>query len=116
MILLGMGMNGHLGLNEPGASWDLNSHIIRLDETTRKVGQKYFSRETELTSGITVGMKQILTARTIILQVNGSRKAGVVNSLMNRSVSLDFPASALKQHSNAYLLLDMEAAKYHKIS
>ena len=43
MMLLGAGMNGHLGLNEPGTSFDLYSHIVYLDETTKMVGQKYFS-------------------------------------------------------------------------
>ena len=43
MMLLGAGMNGHLGLNEPGTSFDLYSHIVPLDETTKIVGQKYFS-------------------------------------------------------------------------
>ncbi|HKK41741.1 MAG TPA: 6-phosphogluconolactonase, partial [Bacteroidales bacterium] len=43
MMLLGMGMNGHLGLNEPGTSFDLYSHIVELDDTTKLVGKKYFS-------------------------------------------------------------------------
>ena len=43
MMLLGIGMNGHLGLNEPGTSFDLYSHLVNLSEVTKNVGQKYFS-------------------------------------------------------------------------
>ena len=112
MILLGAGMNGHLGLNEPGTSFDLYSHIVNLDETTKIVGQKYFSAKVNLTKGISLGLKYIMEAKTVILQLNGNRKAEVARQLIESEVSPAFPASALKEHSNSYLLLDKEAAKY----
>jgi glucosamine-6-phosphate isomerase len=112
MMLLGAGMNGHLGLNEPGTSFDLYSHIVNLDETTKKVGQKYFSGKVNLTGGITLGVKYILEAKTVILQLNGTRKAEVVKKLIESKVSPAFPASVIKSHENSYLLLDREAAKY----
>lgn len=112
MMLLGAGMNGHLGLNEPGTSFDLYSHIVNLDETTKIVGQKYFSGKVQLTSGITLGIKYIMEAKTVILQLNGSRKAEVVKRLAESEVATSFPASAIKAHSNSFLLLDKEAARY----
>lgn len=112
MMLLGAGMNGHLGLNEPGISFDLYSHIVGLDETTKIVGRKYFSGEVTLTSGITLGIRYIMEAKTVILQLNGTRKADVVKRLIDAEISPEFPASALKAHSNSFLLLDMEAARY----
>jgi glucosamine-6-phosphate isomerase len=112
MILLGAGMNGHLGLNEPGTSFDLYSHIVNLDDTTKTVGQKYFSGKVNLTAGITLGVKYIMEARTAILQLNGNRKAEVAKKLVESEVNPDFPASALKMHPNSFLLLDQEAAKY----
>ena len=112
MILLGAGMNGHLGLNEPGTSFDLYSHIVNLDETTRIVGQKYFSGKVNLTSGVTLGVKYIMEAKTVILQLNGERKADVAKRLIDTDIDINFPASAIKAHSNSYLLIDKEAAKY----
>ena len=112
MMLLGAGMNGHLGLNEPGTSFDLYSHIVNLDETTRIVGQKYFSGKVNLTAGITLGVKYIMETKTVILQLNGTRKADVVKRLIDSKVTTAFPASALKAHSNSFLLLDKEAAKF----
>jgi len=111
MILLGAGMNGHLGLNEPGTSFDLYSHIVNLDDTTKIVGQKYFSGKVNLSSGVTLGIKYIMEAGTAILQMNGSRKAEVARRLIDSEVSPDFPASVIKSHLNSYLLLDKEAAR-----
>ena len=112
MMLLGAGMNGHLGLNEPGTSFDLYSHIVTLDETTRRVGQKYFSGNIDLTAGISLGIKYVMEARTVILQMNGTRKAEVARKLIDSEVSPAFPASALKAHKNSFLLLDKDAATY----
>ena len=112
MILLGAGMNGHLGLNEPGTSFDLYSHIVNLDQTTKVVGQKYFSGKVTLTKGITLGLKYIMEAKTVILQLNGNRKAEVVKRLIENEVSTAFPASAIILHKNSFLLLDKEASIY----
>jgi glucosamine-6-phosphate isomerase len=112
MMLLGMGMNGHLGLNEPGTSFDLYSHIVNLDETTKVVGKKYFSGNVELTRGVTLGIKYVMEAKMVILQLNGTRKAEVAKQLVNSEVTEAFPASALKKHSNSFLLLDAEAARF----
>jgi glucosamine-6-phosphate isomerase len=112
MMLLGAGMNGHLGLNEPGTSFDLYSHIVNLDETTKIVGQKYFSGKVTLSKGVTLGIKYVMEAKTVILQLNGNRKAEVVKKLIESKVSPSFPASAIKSHMNSFLLLDKEAARY----
>ena len=112
MILLGAGMNGHLGLNEPGTSFDLYSHIVNLDETTKIVGKKYFSREVKLTAGITLGMKHIMEAKTVILQLAGVKKAEVAKQLIDSEISPAFPASIVKSHLNAFLVLDSEASEY----
>jgi glucosamine-6-phosphate isomerase len=110
MMLLGVGMNGHLGLNEPGTSFDLYSHIVSLDETTKVVGQKYFSGKVVLSKGISLGMKYILESKTVILQISGSRKAEIAKQLIDSEISNMLPASVLKSHQNAYLMMDKESA------
>jgi 6-phosphogluconolactonase/glucosamine-6-phosphate isomerase/deaminase len=57
LIVLGVGMNGHLALNEPGTPWDTYAHISELETVTKEVGQKYFEKPTVLTKGITVGIR-----------------------------------------------------------
>jgi glucosamine-6-phosphate isomerase len=110
MMLLGVGMNGHLGLNEPGAPFDASSHVVELDETTRRVGQKYFSSPVRLSRGVTLGLKQVLEARTLIVQMSGLKKAPVARRLVESEVTPEFPASITKHHSNSHLLLDADAA------
>jgi glucosamine-6-phosphate isomerase len=110
MMLLGAGMNGHLGLNEPGTSFDLYSHIVDLDEVTKTVGQKYFPEKVRLERGITIGIRHIMEARTVILQISGAGKSGVVGKLIRSEISEDFPASVLKSHPDSWLLIDREAA------
>lgn len=112
MMLLGIGMNGHLGLNEPGTSFDLYSHIVKLDDVTKKVGQKYFTGEIKLTSGITLGLKSIMEAKTVILQLNGDKKAEIARHLIDSEISPDFPASVIKSHLNSFLFMDKAASKY----
>ncbi len=110
VILLGLGMNGHLGLNEPGTPFRLKSHIVDLDETTMKVGQKYFSDQATLSTGITLGLKTIMESKTVILQVNGSRKAAIVKQLVDSEITPSLPASIVKSHLNSFLLVDTEAS------
>jgi glucosamine-6-phosphate isomerase len=111
MMLLGAGMNGHLGLNEPGTPFNLRSHIVTLDETTRRVGQKYFSGDVVLTAGVSLGIQYVLETRMVILQLNGERKSEVAARLVKSEPDPSFPASALKLHANSYFLLDRDAAK-----
>lgn len=110
MMLLGVGMNGHLGLNEPGTSFGLYSHIVDLDNTTKTVGQKYFSEKVTLTKGITLGIKHMLESKLVILQLSGKRKAPVAARLLSDEISDGFPASAMKLHNNSFLLMDRDAA------
>lgn len=110
LMLVGIGMNGHIGFNEPGVDPDLRAHVISLDETTQQVGQKYFSGKTELKQGITLGMKQLQEARSAILIASGKRKAPIVHDALEGPVSTDVPASLLRLHANSTVVLDREAA------
>ncbi|MDB5131075.1 MAG: nagB 1, partial [Mucilaginibacter sp.] len=57
IMMVGIGMNGHIGLNEPGADFNSYSHHSPLAPMTISVGQKYFKQQTELHEGITLGLK-----------------------------------------------------------
>lgn len=111
LMLLGVGMNGHLGLNEPGTPLDACSHIVDLDETTKQVGQKYFSAPVQLSRGITLGLRQVMESKKVIVQISGRKKAPVVRRLLNSEVTTDFPASVIKHHPNAFLIIDEEASR-----
>lgn len=110
LIVLGVGMNGHLALNEPGTPWDTYAHISELETITKEVGQKYFQQPTVLTKGLTVGIRHILEAKAAILLASGSSKAAVIQRTLAFPVSKDFPATVLQNHMNAEFILDADAA------
>jgi glucosamine-6-phosphate isomerase len=110
LMIVGIGMNGHIGFNEPGVDQQLGSHVADLEETTISVGQKYFQGETRLTKGITLGFKHLKNARKVWMLANGKKKADVVSAAINGPVSPAFPASIFQTLNNAVIAVDKEAA------
>ena len=109
IMLVGFGMNGHIGFNEPGSSFDNLSHVIELDEITKSVGQKYFTEQIELSKGITIGFKHLLNTKKVFLMANGSKKAEVIRKTIEGPVTENFPASIMQKHGNGFVLIDEDA-------
>lgn len=110
IAIVGLGMNGHVGMNEPGTDPSLHSHISEIDRITQEVGQKYFKQNRQITHGITLGIADIMEARNVILLVNGNKKASIVQQVLEGDISEEFPASLLRRHKNFCVYLDEEAA------
>ncbi len=110
VIVLGLGLNGHIGMNEPGSSPQLHSHFSLLDPLTAEVGQKYFKSETKLTHGLTLGIATIMKAKHVILMVNGEKKASIVKKVIEGEITNDVPASLLRKHTSFSLFMDKAAA------
>lgn len=99
MQLLGIGVNGHIGFNEPGTSFHSRTHIVDLEESTRTMNAKYFpSTEAVPRQAITMGIETILEAKQIVLLAFGEQKTEAVERLKSGVVSEDFPASCLHRH------------------
>jgi galactosamine-6-phosphate isomerase len=111
VAILGLGLNGHIGMNEPGTSPNLHSHIADIDPETQEVGQKYFTTPQTLSHGITLGLANIMETRHVILLVSGARKAGIVKRIIEDEPSEQLPASLLRQHPGLKIYLDAEAAQ-----
>ena len=109
-IVLGIGMNGHIGFNEPGVSPENTSHIIQLDPITQSVSVKYFDTVREVKQGISLGLKTILAARSIILMANGEKKAAIVAKTINEPASNKIPSTLIKVAPQATLYIDNAAA------
>ncbi|MEO6316789.1 MAG: glucosamine-6-phosphate deaminase [Chitinophagaceae bacterium] len=109
VLLAGIGLNGHIGFNEPGLP-QASAHVTELDSLTQQVGQKYFEQNASLQYGITQGMAQLLQSKTILLLATGTKKAAIVQQALEEKMTDAVPASLLRQHSNAFALLDREAA------
>ena len=109
-MLLGLGMNGHLALNEPGVDPMSCSHVVPLDSVTRQVAVKYFKKMPDITQGITLGIKNISETRHIQLLITGSSKNDIVNELMGSQPTAELPGSLLKGRANVEIVLDKQAA------
>lgn len=111
VTILGLGLNGHIGMNEPGTAINTRSHISQLDPLTQQVGQKYFSKAQTLSTGITLGLGTLLESAHIILLVSGAKKAAIIKQLVEGDISEQVPGSLLRNHKSVHLYLDQEAAQ-----
>lgn len=109
--LLGIGGNGHIGFNEPGTSFDSVTSVTELAEKTRQDNKRFFNSIDEVPRfAITMGIKNIMNSKEILLIASGKNKADAVNKLVNGPVTEDFPASILQRHPNVTVIVDEEAA------
>jgi galactosamine-6-phosphate isomerase len=108
-MIVGVGMNGHIGFNEPGVSVDYYSHVIKLDEVTQSVGQKYFDTPTKLQNGITLGLKYFLESKTAVMMANGAKKADIIKKTLEGKVDVTIPSTIIQKHQNALVAVDEEA-------
>ena len=109
-MLLGLGMNGHLGLNEPGADFHSYCHLMGLSDVTKSVGQKYFSHQTTLTGGITIGIQHMFEAKQVVLQISGKHKQEIVRQMYTTGVTTELPGSVFQVLPNSSVIMDAEAA------
>ena len=109
IMLVGVGTNGHIAMNEPGTSFDLDAHISELAEETKLVGQKYFSSNTALDKGITLGLKHFRESKLPILMANGVKKANIIRKVLDSPASEALPASIIHMIPAAYVMIDREA-------
>jgi glucosamine-6-phosphate isomerase len=111
--ILGLGLNGHIGFNEPGTSFKSRTHIVKLDQSTRKANARFFQSIDEVpTKAITMGIETIMESKKILLLVSGKKKADALARLLgNSDISEEFPASILRQHNDVTVIADEEALK-----
>ena len=98
-VILGVGMNGHIGLNEPGVSFDADYLQTKLDDVTINVAShKYFSGDVTLTEGITVGLKKIIKAKKVVVIINHEAKKGIYQQIVSGDAHhTEIPAIYIKQ-------------------
>ncbi len=105
--ILGIGSNGHIGFNEPGTPLGNETFIVELDEQTRKDNMRFFSSLDEVPKhAITMGIKNIMKSKFIILMASGKEKADAVYKMIHGDVTEDLPASVLQLHPNVVVIVD----------
>jgi len=109
--ILGIGRNGHIGFNEPGESFENETHVVRLAEDTRVVNSRFFDDLSEVpTHAITMGLKSIMKAKEIILLASGDEKSEAIYRTLFGEIDSDTPASILRLHPNVSMIVDEGAA------
>ena len=99
LCVLGLGTNGHIAFNEPGAAWDQRTHQVELSEATRATHARQAKRPWAIpASGLTMGIQTILEARHILLLIAGSNKEAARNALHRGAADRLWPVTSLLAH------------------
>jgi glucosamine-6-phosphate deaminase len=108
--LLGLGPNGHIGFNEPADHFPLGTHKVALTEATIQANKRFFEKEEDVPRfACTMGIRDIMQAKRVVMVVSGASKAGIVKEAFFGPITPKVPASILQFHKDFTLVAD-EAA------
>ena len=108
--VLGIGVNGHIGFNEPADTLFEHTHKTALTESTMQANARFFTKDEIMPdSALTMGIASIFKARKIILLASGASKREIVSRLLDGGISTQVPASLLKLHPDVTIICDEEA-------
>lgn len=110
LAVLGLGINGHLAFNEPGSRKDSPARVAPLAPETRESARVCWQDETP-SYGLTLGLRELLAARRVLLVVNGRHKAGIAEAALRGPVGSACPASFLQEHPHVTAVLDDAAGR-----
>lgn len=110
--ILGLGSNGHIGINQPGTPFESETWVSPMDpDFEKRVREETNTPPEHELGGLTLGIKNIMHACSIVLVAKGSHKAEIVKKMLHGPVTIDIPASVLQLHPNCEFLLDADAAQ-----
>lgn len=110
--ILGVGSNGHIGFNEPGTPFEKGVHVVDLKQETIEANSRFFNNDINLVpkQAVTMGIKDIMRAKHIILLAFGEAKQYAIKSLVEGDeITENIPCTVLKNHPSVYVLVDKEA-------
>ena len=108
--LLGLGNNGHIGFNEPGAAFEKETHCVDLTESTIQANKRFFEKVEDVpTQAYTMGIKNIMAAKKILLVATGSAKADALYKSLYGPITPNVPASILQLHQDVTVVADEDA-------
>ena len=108
--LLGIGHNGHIGFNEPGEAFDKQVHCVNLTQSTIEANKRFFASADDVPKqAYTMGIKNIMQAKKILVVVSGEDKADILKEVLYGPITPEVPASILQLHNDVTIVAD-EAA------
>jgi len=109
--VLGIGVNGHIGFNEPNISFEAETHLVDLDKSTINSNSKFFKTKEDVpTKAISMGIKTIMYSKKIVLLASGKTKAEAIFRTINGKINPETPASILQLHQDVTVILDKKAS------
>ncbi|MGE0757263.1 MAG: glucosamine-6-phosphate deaminase [Pirellulaceae bacterium] len=112
VMILGIGRNGHIGVNEPFSSRNSRTRLCLLDPVTRiDTASDFYGEENVPTHAITMGLGTILESRKVLLLALGEHKAKIIRETCEGPVTERVPASLLQEHDDACVLVDSAAGR-----
>ena len=109
--ILGIGRNAHIGFNEPGDRFITGCHVVRLTDSTIQANQRFFDSAQDVPrQAISLGVGNIVQARSVLLIATGADKAQAVRDALRGDITPQVQASILQSHPQVDFLLDREAA------
>ncbi len=109
MAVIGIGLNGHIGFNEPGSSFDSRARVVTLTPETIAANQSYWNGGKVPTRAITLGIADLKEVEHTILLVRGAAKAEILYRALHGPVTPEVPASYLQQQRNLIIVADRPA-------
>ena len=108
--LLGIGLDGHIGFNEPADHFEKNTHCVELTESTIEANKRFFESKDEVPrQAYTMGILPIVQAKKVIMIANGKNKADIIKKAFTGPVTPEVPASILQMHPDFTLIADEDA-------
>lgn len=103
--LLGIGLDGHIGFNEPDSVFTKETHVVDLHESTIKANARFFANEDEVPKkAITMGMGAIMKAKKVLLVANGENKWDILEKAFFGPITPEVPASILQLHPDVTVI------------
>ena len=110
MQILGIGLDGHIGFNEPDSAFAQTTHCVDLTESTIEANKRFFASADDVPrQAYTMGIGTIMRAKKILLIVNGEAKADIVAKAFFGPVTPEVPASILQLHNDVVIVGDKAA-------
>lgn len=109
LAIVGLGANGHVGMNEPGTGPGQPTRVVSLEPSTAANAARYGATSLP-TWGITVGLAELMEAAEVWVLVTGGHKADILDRTIGGVIGEDLPASFFTSHSNCTFFVDESAA------
>lgn len=108
--ILGLGLDGHIGFNEPGEISDY-THVAVLDPSTLEANSRFFESIDDVPkTAVSMGIKSIYNAKKIVMLVLGENKAQIVKEMLQSEPTGEIPATLIMDHIDLTIVLDEAAA------